>query len=73
MTHEQVLAVLGYAAGHGEAVRITTTEGTAVVGTPTSVDAGITASEVYLHPAGDDDTEIAIYLGAITKVELLDA
>ena len=72
MTHEQVVAVLGYAAGHELAVRIVTADGTAVVGIPTTVDAGITASEVYLHPAGDDDTEIAIRLAAVTAVELLE-
>jgi hypothetical protein len=36
-----------------------------------SVDTHITAHEVYLRPAGRDDTEIAVSLGAIEAVELL--
>jgi hypothetical protein len=37
-----------------------------------SVDTHVTAHEVYLRPAGgDDDTEIAVSLGAIEAVELV--
>jgi hypothetical protein len=35
------------------------------------VDTHITAHEVYLRPAGDDETEIAVSLAAIREVELV--
>jgi hypothetical protein len=72
MTYEDIVALLGYAGGHEQRVRITTTDRTEVVGIPLSVDTDITAHEVYLRPAGsDDDTEIAVSLGAIEAVELV--
>lgn len=71
MTYDEILEVLGYASGHDQAVRVTTNDQTEVVGVPTTLDPGITAHEVYLRPAGDPDTEIAVNLGAITAVELL--
>jgi hypothetical protein len=71
MTYEEIVALLGYAGGHEQAVRITTTNRTEVVGVPTSVDTHITAHEVFLRPAGSHDTEIAVSLGAITAVELV--
>ena len=71
MTYEDIVALLGYAGGHDRAVRITTTARTEVVGVPMSVDTHITAHEVYLRPAGSDDTEIAVSLGAIAMVELV--
>jgi len=36
-----------------------------------SVDTHVTAHEVYLRPAGGDETEIAVSLGAIEAVELV--
>jgi hypothetical protein len=71
MTYEDIISLLGYAGGHEQAVRITTTDQTEVVGIPTSVDTHVTAHEVYLRPAGSDDTEIAVSLGAIEAVELV--
>jgi hypothetical protein len=71
MKYEDILAVLGYANGHDVAVRITTTEGTEIVGIPTSVDTHVTAHEVYLRPVGDDSTEIALSLGEIVEAELV--
>jgi hypothetical protein len=71
MTYENIIALLGYAGGHEQLVRITTTTRTEVVGIPTSVDTHITAHEVYLRPAGDDETEIAVSLAAIREVELV--
>ena len=71
MTYEDIVALLGYAGGHEQKVRITTTDRTEVVGIPMSVDTHITAHEVYLRPAGSDDTEIAVSLGAIQAVELV--
>ena len=71
MKYEEILSVLGYASGHDVAVRIVTHERSEVVGVPTSVDTHITAHEVYLKPLGDDDTEIALSLGAIETVELV--
>ncbi|MBA3554665.1 MAG: hypothetical protein H0W29_07910 [Gemmatimonadales bacterium] len=71
MTYEDIVSLLGYAGGHEQAVRITTTEQTEVIGIPTSVDTHVTAHEVYLRPAGSDDTEIAVSLGAIEAVELV--
>ena len=71
LTYEDIVQLLGYAGGHEQAVRITTTDRTEVIGVPTSVDTHITAHEVYLRPAGSDDTEIAVSLGAIEAVELV--
>ena len=71
MTYEDIVAVLGYAGGHEQKVRITTSDRTEVVGIPMSVDIHITAPEVYLRPSGSDDTEIAVSLGAIEDVELV--
>lgn len=71
MTYEEIVSILGYASAHDVAVRIVTTEGTEVTGIPTSVDTHITAHEVFLRPVGDDDTEIALSLGAIAQVELV--
>ncbi|HET8649065.1 MAG TPA: hypothetical protein VFL95_03420 [Gemmatimonadales bacterium] len=70
MTYEEIVALLGYAGGHDQPVRITTTSRTEIVGVPTSLDTHITAHEVYLRPAGNDETEIAVSLGAIQAVEL---
>jgi hypothetical protein len=71
MTYENIVALLGYAGGHEQLVRITTTAQTEVVGIPVSVDTHVTAHEVYLRPAGDEDTEIAVSLAAIRAVELV--
>lgn len=71
MTYENIIALLGYAGGHEQLVRITTTTQTEVVGIPTSVDTHVTAHEVYLRPAGDEATEIAVSLAAIRDVELV--
>jgi hypothetical protein len=71
MTYEDIIAVLGYAGGHEQVVRITTIDRTEVVGVPMSVDTHVTAHEVYLRPAGSDDTEIAVSLAAIEVVELV--
>jgi hypothetical protein len=72
MTYEEIVALLGYAGGHEQVVRITTTAQTEVIGIPMSVDTHVTAHEVYLRPAGsDDDTEIAVSLAAIEAVELV--
>jgi hypothetical protein len=71
MTYEDIVALLGYAGGHDQLVRITTRTQTEVVGVPLSVDTHVTAHEVYLRPAGDDETEIAVSLAAIQAVELV--
>jgi hypothetical protein len=71
MTYEDIIALLGYAGGHEQLVRITTTSRTEVVGIPMSVDTHVTAHEVYLRPAGDDETEIAVSLASIEAVELV--
>ena len=72
MTYEDIVALLGYAGGHEQTVRITTTDRTEVVGVPMSVDTHVTAHEVYLRPSGSsDETEIAVSLGAIEAVELV--
>jgi hypothetical protein len=71
MTYEDIVALLGYAGGHEQLVRITTTARTEVVGIPLSVDTHVTAHEVYLRPAGDEETEIAVSLAAIQTVELV--
>ncbi len=70
MTYEEIVALLGYAGGHEQVVRIMTTARTEVVGIPVSVDTHVAAHEVYLRPPGNDETEIAVSLAAIEKVEL---
>jgi hypothetical protein len=45
-------------------------DGTEVVGVPSSVDLQLDAHEVFLKPTGEDETEIAVSLGAISSVEL---
>jgi len=71
MQYQEILALLSYAGDHGQAVRVTTDGAAEVIGIPTSVDDHITAHEVYLRPAGADDTEIAISLSVIRDVQLL--
>lgn len=71
MTYEQIVALLSYAGGHEQPVRITTADRGEVLGVPTSVDTHVTAHEVFLRPLGQDDTEIAVSLGAISAVELV--
>lgn len=71
MTYDEIVSLLAYAGGHDHAVRITTTDRTEVLGVPTSVDTHVTAHEVFLRPLGQDDTEIAVSLGAISAVELV--
>jgi hypothetical protein len=71
MTYEEIISLLGYAGGHEQLVRITTTARTEVVGIPMSVDTHVTAHEVYLRPPGDDETEIAVSLASIEAVELV--
>ncbi len=71
VTYEDIVSLLGYAGGHEQTVRITTTQRTEVVGIPTSVDTHVTAHEVYLRPTGSDDIEIAVSLAAIEAVELV--
>jgi hypothetical protein len=70
MTYEDIVTLLGYAGGHEQIVRITTADRAEGVGIPMSVDTDVAAHEVYLRPAGNDDTEIAISLGSIEAVEL---
>jgi hypothetical protein len=70
MEYEAIVEVLGFANGHNRAVRLVMDDGTEVVGVPSSVDVDVEAHEVFLKPAGDDETEIAISLGAISSVEL---
>jgi hypothetical protein len=45
-------------------------DGTEVIGTPSSVDTHPTAYEVFLHPAGDADTEIAVSIAAIASLKV---
>jgi hypothetical protein len=71
MTYEDIISLLGYAGGHEQIVRITTSDRTEVVGIPVSVDTHVTAHEVYLRPPGSSDTEIAVSLAAIEAVELV--
>jgi hypothetical protein len=71
MTYEEIVALLGYAGGQELRVRITTRDGSELVGVPTSVDTHVTANEVYLRPAGIDDTEVAVSLGQVASVQLL--
>ncbi len=71
MNYDEIVSLLGYAGGHGQPVRITTTDRSEIVGIPTSVDTHVTAHEVYLRPAGVSDVEIAVSLNAIRTVEMV--
>jgi hypothetical protein len=71
MPSDAILELLAYANGNDCAVRLVLRDGTEVVGTPSSVDTHPTAYEVFLHPAGDDDTEIAISIAAIASAEMI--
>ena len=70
MQYEAMMQTLGWAAGHEVPVRIGVEGGASLVGVPTSLDPHPTALEVYLHPVGDENTEIAVSLAAIRSVEL---
>lgn len=70
MTADAILEVLGYANGNDRLVRLVLRDGTEVLGTPSSVDTHPTAYEVFLHPAGDDETEIGVAITAIVAAEL---
>jgi hypothetical protein len=70
MEYEAIVEVLGFANGHSRAVRLVMDDGTEVVGVPSSVDLQLDAHEVFLKPTGEDETEIAVSLGAISSVEL---
>jgi hypothetical protein len=72
MTFEEIVETLGYAAGHEQRVRITTLDKTEVIGVPTSVDTHVTAHEVYLRPIGIEDAEVAVSLGQVASVELIE-
>lgn len=72
MTYEEIVESLGYAAAHEQRVRITTLDTSEVIGVPTSVDTHVTAHEVYLRPIGIEDAEVAVSLGQIKSVELLE-
>ncbi len=71
MPPEAVIDILSFANGNDRAVRLHLEDGSELVGVPSSVDLHITAHEVFLKPAGNDETEIAVSLGAITSAELL--
>lgn len=66
-----IIEVLRWANGQDGLVRVVLRDGSEVHGVPSSVDLHPTAHEVFLHPAGDDDSEIGISLTAIVSAELL--
>jgi len=72
MSTQAVIDLLTFAQADLRAVRLTLRDGTEVTGTPSTIDTDPGASEVFLHPAGDDVTEIAISITEIAKAELLD-
>lgn len=71
MEYEAILEVLGFANGNEQQVKLVLLDGTEIYGLPSSVDLHPTAHEVFIRPAGDDATEIALSLGAITSAELI--
>ena len=71
MDYQAIIETLGFAAGNERLVRITTLDGQVLIGLPTSLDAGRGASEVFLRPADDPDTELALALGQIQAVSLV--
>ena len=66
-----IVELLSYANGNDCAVRLVLRDGSEVLGTPSSVDIHPTAYEVFLRPAGDDETEIAVALSAIASAEMI--
>jgi hypothetical protein len=70
MHYQAIVEILDYATGQERQVRITTTDDREVVGVPTGVDRGMGAHEVFLHPAGDSEVEIALSLAHIRRVEM---
>ena len=70
MPYEAIVEVLDFANGNHRPVRLTMHDGTEVFGVPSGVDPEEDAFEVFLRPAGNDETEIAISLSAITSAEL---
>lgn len=71
MQIEAIIEVLGFANGNNRAVRLVMDNGTEILGVPSSVDLELDAHEVFLKPSGNDETEIAVSLGAITRAELI--
>jgi hypothetical protein len=69
MRFEKIVEILNLATGWERPVTITTTDSHRLVGIPTSVDSHPAALEVFLHPIGDEATEISIPLTQITEVE----
>ena len=70
MPYDAIVELLEYATGHEQAVRIVTVDDHEVVGIPTSVDRDLGAHEVFLHPRGATDVEIAVSLAQIRRVEI---
>ncbi len=71
MEFEAIVEVLRFANSNNHAVRLTLDDGTEVLGVPSSVDIELDAMEVFLRPSGDDETEIAVSLGAIHSAALV--
>lgn len=71
MSYDEIIEVLGFANNNDRAIRVILEDGTEVLGVPSSVDLHVSAHEVFLRPSGNDETEIAISLGAITSAELV--
>ncbi|MGE0553387.1 MAG: hypothetical protein AB7R55_08140 [Gemmatimonadales bacterium] len=70
MQYESIVELLNYATGQEQPVRITTLDRREIVGIPTSVDREIGAHEVYLHPIGAEEIEIAVSLTQISRVDI---
>ena len=73
MTYDQIVSLLGYASDNELPVRIVMTDKNVVLGVPTAVDGDPVGHEVYVSPAGAEDTEIVVSLTAIEAVELVGA
>ncbi|HRP07994.1 MAG TPA: hypothetical protein PLL69_05845 [Gemmatimonadales bacterium] len=71
MELDAIVEILRFANGDNRAVRLVMDNGTQVLGVPSSVDLEPDAFEVFLKPSGDDETEIAVSLGAIASAELV--
>ncbi|MGH7657386.1 MAG: hypothetical protein ACREL6_04060 [Gemmatimonadales bacterium] len=71
MSYDEIVSILGYACDNDKAVKIITTDDQEIMGVPTTIDPAEDAHEVYLRPAGDEDTEIALSITGIAHIELL--
>lgn len=71
MSTDGVIQLLTYAQAELRPVRLVLRDGEEITGTPSTIDIDPGAYEVFLNPAGDDETEIGVSIAAIVRAEML--